>query len=110
LAEQKIKLTPRDPLPFRTDRVESLQQSGADQSLRRKGVPTQERIGRVKGSRKISQRAIRGAAHDPQREVGTLPLFTINMAGSGTSHRSIATHGNLDRIRRQSCINAAIGR
>jgi hypothetical protein len=79
LAEQKIKLTPRDPLPFRTDRVESLQQPGADQSLRRKGVPTQERKGRVKGSRKISQRAIRRAAYERQREVGTRPLFKINM-------------------------------
>jgi hypothetical protein len=33
--------------------------------------------------------------------VGAHPLFKINIAEQGTSHRIIATHRNLDQMRRQ---------
>jgi len=40
-AEQKVKLDAFDQLPFRTDRVESLQKQSTEQSLRRNGFPTE---------------------------------------------------------------------
>jgi hypothetical protein len=100
-AKQKVKRDAFDQLSFRTDRVESLQQQGADQSLGRDGFTTEWRIERVKACRQISQRAIHQAADNPQRMVRTHPLFKINIAEQGTSHRVPAPQCNLDQMRKQ---------
>jgi hypothetical protein len=46
-AEQQVELNPFDQLPFRADRVERLQQKGAQQTFRRDRFPAERRIQRV---------------------------------------------------------------
>ena len=78
-AEQQVELQPLHQLTFRADRIEGLQQRGAQQLFRWNRRSAQRRIERCKITAQLRQRVIGNLADRPQRMVLRHPHLQIDV-------------------------------
>jgi hypothetical protein len=91
-AEQQIMVDPLDQLPLRADRIERLQQQGAQQPLRRDRLAAERRIELLKLARQRFERGIGDRANHPQRVIRPDPLLKIYVAEKAAANRIVAAH------------------
>jgi len=91
-AEQQVELDPLDQLALGADRIERLQQQGAQQPLGRDRFPAGRRVERIERRRQVGQRRVDDAPDRPQRVVRPHPLLQVHVAEQRSSHRVTAAH------------------
>jgi hypothetical protein len=78
-AEQQVELEPLHQLALGSDRVERLQQQGAQQPLRQDRRPAQRGVGRIERPGHASQNLIRDPTDHPQRVARRNPALKIDI-------------------------------